>query len=117
MKKITIILVLSLLCILLYYAIMEQNQSRIKEAGTIILKINYKNDVYTINSPNSNKILKILESLSYSMNQSDNLPDCTITTDSGELYLLNTSLKCVLHNGRQANITSTDLNTIIETIK
>jgi hypothetical protein len=80
------------------------------------LTVTNSNNTYTIENEDSKKILDFLTSLQYNIEQSDNSPDYTIKTESGELYLLNTYLNCVLHNGMQAYILESDVEMILDSL-
>jgi hypothetical protein len=78
------------------------------------LSVTTANNTYNIENEDSKIILDFLTSLQYNLEQSDNLPDYTIKMETGELYLLNTDLNCVLHNGMQAYILESDVEMILD---
>lgn len=103
MKKLFIILC-SIFIFLLLLCLFKLKDSKLStnnvqdNLNTKILVIEHNNFKYNISSDNSSKILKILCSLQYSFEQSDSFPDYKICTKNGEIYLLDSAIKCVLHN-------------------
>ena len=117
MKKIfmilSIILVILFLCFFINNKTLKDNNSSLDSSK---LTINYGNSTYIIDDENSAKILKILTSLEYNIEQTDNLPNYIITTEHGEVYMLNTFSNCILHNNKQSYISKTVMDTILECI-